>query len=143
MGLGDFLDVRPRRLSGGMRQRVALCRALLHEPLLLLLDEPFGALDALTREQLNIDVSRMAAATGATVVLVTHSIEEAAFLSDRVVVMSARPGTIVADLAVDVPRPRVDFPHGTSAFAPVIDSARQLVRAAEPRSVPALAGAAT
>jgi NitT/TauT family transport system ATP-binding protein len=96
---------------------------------LLLLDEPFGALDALTREQLNIDVSALVTSGDTTTVLVTHSIEEAVFLADRVLVMSARPGSIVADLAVDVERPRLAFPHGDSPFADVIEQARRLLYA--------------
>jgi NitT/TauT family transport system ATP-binding protein len=89
-----------------MRQRVSLCRALVHRPPLLLMDEPFGALDALTRDQMNLDLQRMWLNDPVTVLLVTHSIAEAVFLSDRILVMSARPGTIDAIIDTDLPRPR-------------------------------------
>lgn len=106
VGLGDVAHRRPYELSGGMRQRVAICRALVHDPALLLMDEPFGALDALTREQMGEDLQRLWLDLGMTVFFVTHSIPEAVLLSDRVLVMSARPGEIVADVPIDLPRPR-------------------------------------
>ncbi len=93
-------------LSGGMRQRAALCRALLADPRLLLLDEPFGALDALTREELSLELSGLWQDLGRTAFLITHDIEEAILLSDRVLVMSPRPGRIRADIEIDLPRPR-------------------------------------
>ena len=100
VGLGGFEGKSPWELSGGMRQRVAICRALIHDPPLLLMDEPFGALDTLTREQMNVDLQRLCAQTGKTALFITHSISEAVFLSDRVLVMTPRPGRIIADLPI-------------------------------------------
>lgn len=106
VGLRDFADSYPEQLSGGMRQRVAICRALVHEPPLLLMDEPFGALDSLTREKINIDLLRLTSGQKQTVVFVTHSIDEAVFMSDKIVVMTARPARIYSSLQIELEKPR-------------------------------------
>jgi NitT/TauT family transport system ATP-binding protein len=105
-GLDGFENKKPYELSGGMRQRVSICRALVHDPPLLLMDEPFGALDALTREQISMDIQKVWMEKRKTVLHITHSIPEAVLLADRVVVMSPRPGRIVEIIDIDLPRPR-------------------------------------
>ena len=106
VGLGDFADALPRDLSGGMRQRVALARALVYDPDILLFDEPFGALDALTRERMSWELLRIWRIRRKTVIMVTHNIQEAIFLSDRVLTMGPRPGRIEREFVIDLPRPR-------------------------------------
>lgn len=115
-GLGDFENRYPWELSGGMRQRVAICRALLCDPKFLLMDEPFGALDALTRDELNMQLQELWTRDRKTIVFITHGIDEAVFLSDRVIVMDRNPGRIILDLAIDLPRPRSFAVRDTSAF---------------------------
>ena len=128
VGLTGFETNWPRELSGGMAQRVAIARALVHDPDLLLLDEPFGSLDALTRERMWTELSRIWQAKQKTVVMVTHSINESLFLADRVLVLSARPGKVKMDLEVDLPRPRKDDIRYTPHFGKL---ARKLKAAIE------------
>lgn len=105
-GLKDYISHSPWELSGGMRQRVAICRAILDDPQLLLMDEPFGALDAMTRDDLNLELAKLTQETRKTVIFITHSIEEAVFLSDRVAIMAREPGRIVEIVDIDLPHPR-------------------------------------
>jgi NitT/TauT family transport system ATP-binding protein len=126
--LGDFTRHMPYQLSGGMQQRVAIARALSFEPRILLMDEPFGALDEMTRERLNDEVLRIWEQTGTTIVFVTHSIPEAVFLSSRVVVMSPRPGQITKIVDVDLPRPRTDEVRESEAYFTRITEVREALR---------------
>jgi NitT/TauT family transport system ATP-binding protein len=126
--LSSFASKRPHELSGGMRQRVALARALAQNSSILLMDEPFGALDAITRDLLHDELERLWRDSGLTVVFVTHNVREAVRLGDRVVMLSSRPGKVVADFAVDVPRPRrIESPEVASLSAEILDRLRKEV----------------
>ena len=126
VGLDEFEDRFPYELSGGMQQRAAIARALIHDPPLLLMDEPFGALDALTREQMRIDLEELWLARQKTVVFITHSIDEAVLLADRVVVMSPRPGTIERIVQTDLPRPRGLAARKLPAFVDAVDTITEI-----------------
>jgi NitT/TauT family transport system ATP-binding protein len=128
VGLGGFTDKHPWELSGGMQQRTSICRALIHEPEILLLDEPFGALDAFTREELWCALRDLQAARKVTVMLVTHDLREAVFLADTVYVMSSRPGRIVRRCEVKLPRPRDLEVTYTQPFQDVVHELRGLIR---------------
>jgi NitT/TauT family transport system ATP-binding protein len=127
VGLSGFEEKLPGELSGGMRQRAAIARALLHDPKILLLDEPFGALDAMTRDNMNVELARIAAQAGKTVFLITHSIAESVFLSDRVLVMSSRPGRIIEEIAIDLPKPRTLDVVADPQFAETVLRIRRLL----------------
>jgi len=126
-GLGGFETKYPRELSGGMQQRVAICRALLPDPSLLLMDEPFGALDAMTREEMSLELLRVWEERRKTILFVTHSIPEAILLADRVVVMTARPGRIARVLTIDLPRPRTMELEFDPRFKAASDEVRRLI----------------
>lgn len=128
VGLKGFEDKYPHELSGGMRQRVAICRALIQDPKLLLMDEPFGALDALTREQMMYDLLRLSDKYGFTTIFITHSIEEAVFLSDKVVVMSGRPGTILKEIPIDLHRPRKGSARSHPTFTNSVNDIREIFK---------------
>ena len=128
VGLGGFEDAYPRELSGGMQQRAAIARALVYDTSLLLMDEPFAALDAMTREELNLELLRIWQATGRTIVFVTHNIPEAVLLSDRIVVMTPRPGQVKAVIDVDLARPRGLDLLGEPRFGKLAGEIRALLR---------------
>jgi len=127
VGLTGFEESYPHGLSGGMEQRVAIARSLIHNPTVLLLDEPFGSLDALTRERMALELTRIWSTQKTTVVMVTHSIQEAVFLSDRVLVMTDRPGRIAAAIPIDLPRPRDLHLLQEERFAEIAGKVRQAI----------------
>ena len=124
VGLSAFEGAYPYQLSGGMQQRVGICRALVHSPQLLIMDEPFGALDAMTREQMMIELQRIWMDQKTTILFITHSLSEAIFLSDRVLVMGPRPGRVVGEFTIDIPRPRRIRDERSPAFAEYADRVR-------------------
>ncbi len=130
VGLAEFADHRPPQLSGGMQQRVAIARALAFEPRLLLMDEPFGALDEITRERLNDELLAVWQRTDTTVLFVTHSIPEAVFLSTSVVVMSARPGRVAAEIPIDLPYPRTLETRESERYFALVTQVRETLRGA-------------
>jgi NitT/TauT family transport system ATP-binding protein len=127
VGLGGFEEAYPNELSGGMQQRAAIARALAYDAPILMMDEPFGALDAMTREQMNVEVQRIWQASGKTIIFITHSIPEAVFLADRVVVMSARPGRILKTFDIDLPRPRTLDDMVSNHFGDYVKEIRALL----------------
>lgn len=136
VGLRGFERKKPHELSGGMRQRVAICRALVHDPQVLLMDEPFSALDAITRDQMNVVLAEMLENYNKTVLFVTHSIREAVYLSDRVLVMSGRPSSITLDLAIDFPRPRKPDIEDSPRFRGLVRTLRESIEQAHGATAP-------
>ncbi|MCZ7536251.1 MAG: ABC transporter ATP-binding protein [Acidimicrobiia bacterium] len=128
VGLRGYERNYPHEMSGGMQQRVAICRALIHDPEVLLMDEPFGALDALTREQMNLELQRVWMSSGKTVLMITHSIPEAVFLGSRVIVMSRRPGSLIYEAGITEPRPRDLSFMGTPEFGRLSDGVRTQIQ---------------
>jgi NitT/TauT family transport system ATP-binding protein len=137
VGLEGFEETPPYQLSGGMQQRVSLCRALVTDPRLLLMDEPFGALDALTRDELDLELLRICGEKQMTVLFVTHNIQEAVFLSDSVVVMSPRPGKVIEKVAVELPRPRTLEMMSGAEFGRYTLRIRSMLASAGGKSAPA------
>ena len=127
VGLSGFEKALPNELSGGMQQRVSICRALIYDPQMLMMDEPFGALDAMTREDLSIELLRIWTERKKTVIFVTHSIPEAVLLADRVVIMAARPGRVLMDLPVDLPRPRSLETERLPEFQDLVHTVREAI----------------
>lgn len=128
VGLSEFASSYPKQLSGGMEQRVAVARALIQQPQILLLDEPFGALDALTRERLNLELLRLWQSRNLTAIMVTHNIREAVFLADRVLVLSPRPATISAEFVISLPRPRPKGVEYSEEFGRLAYEIRQAIK---------------
>lgn len=127
VGIGDFADVYPGELSGGMAQRASICRMLISKPAVLLLDEPFSALDEMTRDFMNMELQRICRETQATAFLVTHSLAEAVIMSDRILVMKPRPGRIVEDVTINLPRPRKLEMINTPEFGRIVAHIRDLL----------------
>ena len=132
VGLEAFRDRYPFELSGGMQQRVSVARSLIRDPSILVMDEPFAALDAMTRENLMIELQRIWQEMKPSVLFITHSIQEAVFLSDRVIVMSGRPGRVIEDVAIDLPRPRDRHTLGTPRFAELSAQLRDMFDRTDP-----------
>ncbi len=132
VGLSGFRDSYPHELSGGMQQRVSLARSLIRDPSVLVMDEPFSALDAMTRENMMIELQRIWLEKRPSVLFITHSIPEAVFLADRVLVMSGRPGRVIADITVDLPRPRTVETLASPSFVELSNELRKLFRADSP-----------